>query len=140
MLVKVTDAEIDVMEALRYVRHPSCGAVATFEGDIRDQNEGEAVVSLEYEVYEALLRTQMEKIFDEIKQKWAVHEMAVIQRMGMLKVGDVGIVLCVSSPHRREALDAVSFAIEEFKKKAPVWKKEQTTETSKWINWKPQTE
>lgn len=123
------------MEALNYVRHESCGAVTMFEGDIRNENEGESVVGLKYEVYEQLLQNEMLKIAAEIREQWSIKEIAVIQRVGWLNVGDIGIVICVSSGHRREALDALSHAIEEFKKRAPVWKKETTTTGDKWINW-----
>ena len=135
MLIKLTETAIDPTEALEYVRHNSCGAVTMFEGDIRDINEGESVVGLTYEVYEDLLRNEMKKITDEIKVRWAIHEIAVIQRTGWLDVGDIGVIVCVSSAHRRDALEALSHAIEEFKKRAPVWKKEKTTDGEKWINW-----
>lgn len=135
MLIKITDQPIDVREALEYVRHESCGAVTMFEGDIRNTNEGESVAGLTYEVYDELLRNEMEKIGAEMRARWSVHEIAVIQRTGWLNVGDIGIVISVSSAHRRDALDALSHAIEEFKKRAPVWKKEKTTKGDKWINW-----
>jgi len=138
MLIEVTDQSIDAGRALDYVRHRSCGAVAFFEGDIRETNEGEAVISLEYEVYEALFRKVVSQIAAEIKDRWAVHEIAVIQRSGHLQIGDAGIVIAVSSPHRREALEAVAYLIEEFKKRVPVWKKEHRPGQPKWINWEPQ--
>lgn len=138
MLVKLTKDFIDVAEALAYVRHATCGAVTMFEGNIRNENQGEQVVNLEYEVYEKLFHKEVVRIAGEAKEKWHVHEVAVIQRIGLLQIGDTGIIVCVSSAHRRDALDALSYMIEEFKKRAPVWKKERTTQSEKWINWKPQ--
>lgn len=135
MLVKVTKDPIDVNEALQYVRHQSCGALATFEGNIRNENAGEIVVRLHYEVYEPLLHKEMDRIAGEIRERWSIHEIAVIQRSGWLEIGDIGIVISISSGHRREGLDALSYAIEEFKKRAPVWKKESTTAGDRWINW-----
>jgi molybdopterin synthase catalytic subunit len=135
MLVKVTEDPIDVNEALQYVRHASCGAVATFEGNIRNENDGETVIRLHYEVYEPLLHKEVNRIASEIRERWPIYEMALIQRIGWLDVGDIGIVISVSSGHRREGLDALSYAIEEFKKRAPVWKKESTTGGDRWINW-----
>ncbi len=138
MLVQLTKNVIDVAEALAYVRHPSCGAVSMFEGNIRNENQGEQVVNLEYEVYEKLFLKEIGRIAGEVRENWRIYELAVVQRIGLLQVGDTGIIICVSSAHRRDALDALSYMIEEFKKRAPVWKKERTSESEKWINWTPQ--
>ena len=138
MLVKLTAGTIDITEALSYVRHASCGAVAMFEGNIRNENEGEEVVNLEYEVYETLFQKEVSRIASEVNSQWNVYQIAVIQRIGLLEVGDTGIIICVSSAHRADALEGLSYMIEEFKKRAPVWKKERTSHGEKWINWKPQ--
>ncbi len=59
MLIKLTRTPIEIHEALAYVRHPSCGAVTLFEGNIRNENEGGQVIHLEYEVYENLFYKEM---------------------------------------------------------------------------------
>ena len=138
MLIKIVDTKIDIAEALDYVRDDSCGAVTVFEGNIRNVNEGESVVELEYEVYEALFHKMVGALIEEAQQRWQLVKVAVVQRTGLLQVGDTGIVICVSSGHRRDALDALTYLIEEFKKRVPVWKKERTLNSEKWINWVPQ--
>jgi len=139
LLIKLTSDPILCEEALSYVRHASCGAVSMFEGDIRNENTGDQVLSLEYEVYENLFHKEVTRIGDELKAKWAIHDIAVIQRVGLLQVGDAGIVICISSAHRRDSLEGLAYAIEEFKKRVPVWKKERTTRNERWINWTPQS-
>ena len=138
MLIKIVDSKIDLTEALDYVRDDACGAVTVFEGNIRIENEGESVVELEYEVYDALFHKMVAVLIEEAQQRWQIVKVAVVQRTGLLQVGDTGIVICVSSGHRRDALDALAYLIEEFKKRVPVWKKERTTNSEKWINWAPQ--
>ena len=133
MLVRIVQEEIDSGEALREVRHPSCGAVVAFEGNIREQNEGREVLALEYELYERLFHAELRRIFDEASSKWQVYKIALIQRVGRLEVGETGIVLAVSSAHRREALEACAYIIEEFKRRAPVWKREHYPEGSEWV-------
>ncbi len=133
MLITLTEKSIILEDALRHVRNPSCGAVAFFEGNIRNLNQGEKVLGLEYQVYPSFFQTEVQRIFAEIKSKWPIHELALIQRTGKLDVGETGIVIAISSPHRREALQALDYTIEEFKKRAPVWKKEHTTEGENWV-------
>lgn len=132
-MIQLTSTAINISEALAAVRHPSCGAVASFEGNIRQENEGRKVIGLEYEVYEKLFKAVVEKIIAEAKLKWKLHEIALIQRLGKLDVGETGIFIAVGSAHRREALEACAFAIEEFKRRAPVWKKEFYIEGSEWV-------
>ncbi len=133
-MIRLVSETIDIQEALRAVRHPSCGAVASFEGNIRQENEGRKVLGLEYEVYEKLFFAEVQRIFAEARGRWQLHELALIQRVGRLDVGETGIFLAASSPHRREALEACAFVIEAFKKRAPVWKKEYHSDGATWVD------
>lgn len=135
MLCRVTTEPINSQEALEYVKHPSCGAVALFEGIIREDNDGERVLDFYYEAYAALFPKVMDTLLQEARARWPIHQMAVIQRVGKLEIGDTGIVIATSSAHRREALDAVSYLIEQVKTRAPIWKKETTECGTKWANW-----
>jgi molybdopterin synthase catalytic subunit len=135
LLSQIVDGAIESADVLAFARHPSCGAVASFEGTIRNENKGRQVVSLLYEAYDALFHKINEQLFEELKLRWDVRRMAVVQRVGTLQVGDVGIVIALSSPHRRDALEGVQYCIEEFKKRSPVWKKETTAQGNEWINW-----
>ncbi len=134
MFIEVTEQPIDPEKARTAVRHPSCGAIALFEGTIRVENEGKEVRGLEYEAHEPLLRAEVERIATEIRQRWPIHQLALLQRTGKLDVGETGIVIAVSSPHRREALAACEYMIEEFKKRAPVWKKEHYADRAAWVH------
>lgn len=138
MLIEITTEAIDVQRALDHVRHPACGAVTLFEGNIRNTNEGEPVQALEYEVYESLFHNVVRQIIEEARERWAFYDVAVIQRSGLLAIGDCGIAIAVGSGHRREALAALEYLIEEFKVRAPVWKRELTAQGQRWLNWEPQ--
>lgn len=133
MIIQITGSPIDSAAALAAARHPSCGAVACFEGNIRSENQGEKILGLEYEVYPELFHAEVERIIAEAKTNWEIFKVILVQRTGKLEVGETGIYIAVSSPHRREALDACAFIIEEFKKRAPVWKKESHEKAEVWL-------
>ena len=133
MFIHLTKVKIDPNEALAVVRHPSCGAVASFEGNIRQENDGRKVFGLEYEVYEILFHAEVQRIFAAAKNQLKIQEFALIQRVGKLDVGETGIFITVSSPHRHDAIKACAFIIEQFKKRAPVWKKEFYAEDERWV-------
>lgn len=133
MWVKLSQDSISILEAKAAVQHPSCGAIAFFEGTIRRTNDGKDVTGLEYQVYDAFFYSEVGRIAEEIKAQWAIHEIAFLQRVGRLDIGESGIIIAASSTHRHDALQAVDYAIEQFKKRAPVWKKEFYKHSSEWI-------
>jgi len=133
MFIKLSADPIALLEAKAAVHHPTCGAIAFFEGNIRIQNDGKVVAGLEYHVYDAFFYKEVQRIAEEIDTQWTIHEIAFLQRVGRLDVGESGIIIAASSIHRRDALQAVDYAIEHFKKRAPVWKKELYRDSAEWI-------
>ncbi|KAJ0173474.1 hypothetical protein K1T71_010623 [Dendrolimus kikuchii] len=106
-------------------RNDSCGAVSIFVGTTRDNFEGKKVLRLEYEAYEPMALKAMKIICDDVRKKWpAVHSIAMYHRLGNVPCREASVVIAVSSPHRRESLDAVSYCIDQLKAVVPIWKKE----------------
>ena len=115
---------IDLAELVRHVAGPSCGAVATFSGTVRDSFEGRRVRWLEYEAYEPMAREALERIGADLRRRHDVGRIAIVHRTGRLDVGETSVAIAVSAPHRRAALEACAEAIERLKSTLPVWKKE----------------
>lgn len=113
----------------------SSGALSSFEGIVRDRNEGRQVTALEYEAYPELCEKEMQKVFHEVKQKFKVIQVNCFHRTGRLKVGEMAVWVGVTSGHRDDAFKACRFVIDELKDRLPIWKKEYYTEgDSGWIN------
>ncbi|XP_053613395.1 molybdopterin synthase catalytic subunit [Plodia interpunctella] len=114
---------VDVISDL--VLDNTCGAVSIFVGTTRDNFEGKKVVRLEYEAYESMALKAMKSICEEVRGKWpAVHSIAIYHRLGEVPCREASVVIAVSSPHRRDSLDAVSHCIDQLKATVPIWKKE----------------
>lgn len=122
--IKLTHEVLSVEEATALVTHPSCGAVSLFIGTTRDNFEGKDVVQLAYEAYEEMADKEMRKLCAEARGKWNLKHIALHHRLGLVPVTESSIIVAVSSEHRRESLDAVSFLIDSLKAKVPIWKKE----------------
>ena len=133
MKFSVSNTAIDVDAAKKAVADNSCGALVVFEGWIRDHNEGQQVERLEYEVYRPVAEKEGARIIDEAKQRYGVSHAICIHREGLLELGEIAVIVCVSSPHRGEAFDACRFIMEDLKSKAPFWKQESTTEGKRWV-------
>jgi len=132
-LVRVTDRPLDARETEAFVADPSCGAIVTFTGQVRDNARGQAVTELAYEAYTEAAETMMTGIAEEITARWGIEWVAIVHRVGVLGPGEASVVISVASPHRPEAFDACRHAIERLKEVVPVWKKEHYRDGSTWI-------
>jgi sulfur-carrier protein adenylyltransferase/sulfurtransferase len=128
-------AVIDTVRGREALADPACGGYATFEGWVRDHNEGRAVRRLEYEAYAALAEREGERIVAEAIAKYGVQHAACVHRIGDLGLGEMAVWVGVSSRHRAEAFAACRYIIDEVKHRVPIWKKEHYVDgDSGWVN------
>ncbi|XP_045112335.1 molybdopterin synthase catalytic subunit-like [Portunus trituberculatus] len=122
--IKLTEEVLSVEEATSLVTHPSCGAISLFIGTTRDNFEGKDVVQLAYEAYQDMAEKEMRKLCIIAREKWSLKHIALHHRLGLVPVTESSVIIAVSSEHRRESLEAVTFLIDGLKAKVPIWKKE----------------
>lgn len=113
-------------DALAWASLPSCGAIVTFAGTVRDHAEGRSgVVSLQYEAYEEQVVPRLRSIVDEARTRWpTLGRIALLHRVGPLALTEVSVLVVVSAPHRPEAFEAARFCIDTLKASVPIWKSE----------------
>jgi molybdopterin synthase catalytic subunit len=131
----VTDQSIDP-DALRdNLIDAAAGAYVSFEGWIRNVNEGHSVLRLEYEAYEPIAVSEGQRVVKEAIARFAVLQARCVHRTGMLEIGECAVWVGVTSGHRDEAFRACRFIIDEVKTRLPVWKKEHYVDgNSGWVN------
>jgi molybdopterin synthase catalytic subunit len=135
MKFSISSSTIDVAATRQSVADNSCGALVVFEGWIRDHNEGREVERLEYEVYRPVAEKEGARIIDEAIERYGVSHARCIHREGLLELGEIAVIVCVSSPHRGAAFDACRYIIDETKTRLPIWKKEHYLGgVSEWVN------
>lgn len=122
-------------EALkRELDDPRAGGFVSFEGWVRNKNEGKDVTHLEYQAYDALAVKEGGKIIDEALQKFEILDALVEHRVGDLQIGEIAVIVHVTSVHRGPAFDACEYIIDELKVRVPIWKKEHYTDgNTGWI-------
>lgn len=131
----ISDQPLSVDRAIAAVAHDAAGGIAVFIGTVRDHADGKAVVRLDYEAHTALAEQELRRVLEEIHAKDGSVRLCAIHRVGELRVTDLAVVVAASAPHRAEAFAACREAIEEIKKRVPVWKKEWSPEgTANWVN------
>ena len=132
-MYKVTSEPLALDPLATAVGRNTAGAVATFLGIVREFSRGRQVVHLEYEAYPEMAEATMRQIGQEIRAKWPVDDVAIVHRVGVLRIGEASVAIAVSAPHRRAALEACAYAIERVKQIVPIWKKEVWSDGSQWI-------
>jgi molybdopterin synthase catalytic subunit len=119
----------------RAVHDPACGGYVSFEGWVRDRNEGQSVLRLEYEAFAPLALREGQRILERARERFGVAHAHCAHRLGSLAVGELAVWVGVSAEHRGEAFEACRFIIDEVKHSVPIWKKEHYADgNSGWVN------
>jgi molybdopterin synthase catalytic subunit len=132
-MFRVTDNSLDLQELIDYVVDPEAGAIATFVGTTRNNNDGRKVIALDYEAYPEMAEKELVRLGEEAKSKWPICRMAIVHRIGPVQITEASVMIAVSAAHREAAFAACRFAIEEIKKTVPIWKKEVFEGGEIWI-------
>ena len=118
---------------VREVQSDEAGAIATFTGTTRIHSRGRTVDFLDYEAYEGMAEQEMERIANELRERYELTAVAIHHRVGRVDIGETSVVIAVSAPHRGAALAACKDAIDTLKETVPLWKKEVYEGGEEWI-------
>lgn len=124
----LADSALDIVTLRAPLAHARAGAYASFEGWVRDHNEGRAVDGLRYEAYAALAEAEGRRIADEALARFDVLDLRCVHRIGDLAIGDLAVWVGVVAAHRGAAFDACRYVIDEVKARVPIWKHERYRE------------
>ena len=125
MMFEITSDAIDPRAVEASVADAACGGIVSFLGVVRERaDDGRPVHGLRYEAYERMALAEFAAIAGEARERFGDVRLAIVHRIGELRIGDVAVVVVAASPHRAAAFDACRYAIDALKERAPIWKKE----------------
>jgi molybdopterin synthase catalytic subunit len=131
----LADAPFDIAPLRARLLCAEAGAYASFEGWVRNHNDGRAALGLRYEAYAALAEAEGAKILEEALAMFAIVDAACVHRVGDLAVGDLAVWVGVSAAHRDAAFTACHWIIDEVKSRVPIWKHERYAEgDAAWLH------
>jgi len=131
--VSITNQLLDITPAFSFVADPLHGAVSSFMGVVRNHNRGRIVTGISYDIFEPLAINLMKEICTNVFTTFG-GRIYLSHFKGYLKVGEVSVVIAVSTPHRNEAFSACRQIIEDLKHKVPIWKQEHYIDgASEWV-------
>lgn len=145
-LYEITDEPLSLDDVARRVTRPDCGAITTFAGTVRGETQtvegARGTDFLNYEAYGEMAERMLAQIGEEIKQQWPqVKAVSILHRTGRLEIGEPSVLIAVATPHRGDGcFEACRYAIERLKAIVPIWKQENWTDGSVWIEGPRQPE
>ena len=131
----LSESAIDPVIEKRRIDHAGAGACVTFEGWVRNHNDGRSVHQLDYQAYAPLALSEGEAILGDAMGRFELRAASAIHRTGSLKIGDMAVWVGVSADHRDAAYDASRWIIDEIKRRVPIWKNEHYADgESGWLH------
>ncbi|HZD42823.1 MAG TPA: molybdenum cofactor biosynthesis protein MoaE [Methanomicrobiales archaeon] len=128
-MIEIREEDFSIDEVVKRMKSEAAGAVVTFLGTVR----GEGTERMALEAYPEVAMEELQKIQDEAVEKFGVFALYIIHRTGTLSVGENIVLIAVSAAHRKEAFMACEYAIDELKKRVPIWKKEIGPSGEVWV-------
>lgn len=98
------------------------GAVVCFEGVVRPTEDGRAIAGLTYQTYDPMAQRQLQRLADEASERFDLLGVAARHSRGFVPAGGCSFHLCVAAAHRKAALAAMDWFIDQMKRDAPIWK------------------
>lgn len=130
--LQVVRTRIPTEQIVASLKAAEDGAVAAFEGIVRNHSRGKNTLYLEYEAYESMALAKMREIAAHIHRDFAIDRLAMVHRLGRLEIGETSVLIAVSSAHRAAAFDACRYGIDTLKRIVPIWKKEYFSDGAIW--------
>lgn len=114
------------------------GAISSFIGFVRDfdQNSTNQLDYIFIEQYEGMTQKSLQEIEKSAHKKWALEDLYIFHRVGLIKLNEPIVFIAVASKHRDDAFDACRYIIDYLKIQAPLWKKEVSNNHSLWVEQK----
>ena len=133
-LAELRDTPLSVDEVYAAVADDAAGGIAVFAGAVRDHDHGRSVTGLSYSAHPSAA-DELRRVCERVAGRFDLHAVAAVHRTGDLDIGDIAVVVAVSSGHRGTAFDACRALIDDLKQTVPIWKHQRfTSGDSEWVN------
>ncbi|QEH33639.1 Molybdopterin synthase catalytic subunit [Aquisphaera giovannonii] len=134
-MIEITDSPLDHAAITDGVRSKAAGAVCSFLGTVREMTGARRTLTLDYEAYREMALKKMAELESEARARWPILEIALVHRVGRLDLGEISVVVAVSTPHRSDSFEACRWLIDTLKDVVPIWKRETWADgTEEWVH------
>lgn len=135
--IQILSEPLVLEDNYNFVLAEACGGINAFVGTVRRWNKGEEITHLDFECYEPMAISELEKIAAKAKELFDTHKISIHHRTGKVAVTEIAVIITVSCKHRKASFQACEYIIDNLKKDVPIWKKEHLIDGSYWVNARP---
>lgn len=128
--IRIQREDFDVGVEVAALDAENTGAVATFTGKVRKEDD---LTALTLEHYPGMTEREIARIAEEAQTRWPLLGVTIIHRIGRLVPGDKIVLVAVAAQHRHAAFEACAFLIDYLKTRAPFWKEEERGGKTQWV-------
>lgn len=136
-LIQLQSGALDVTQAVAHVTDGRAGGIDVFLGTTRAEMspEHQGLVALDYEAYQEMALKELTGLAADARSRFPIIKLAIMHRLGRVRVTEPSVIIAVSCPHRAESFEACRFLIDGLKAKVPIWKKEVWSDgTGSWVH------
>lgn len=131
--IQLKDTELKTSDCENFVTSDAAGGIVVFVGTVRDQTKGKKVLRLDFEAYKPMAIKEMRKIAEQAMERFDALKISIHHRVGTLQIGEIPVIIAVSTPHRAAAFEACQYCIDTLKETVPIWKKEVFEDGEVWV-------
>ena len=133
--IRIQQADFDVAQEIAALTggRTDIGAVVSFSGLCRGDEDGQPIAALALEHYPGMAEAEIKRHADEALSRWPLQGLTVIHRFGRIAPGENIVLVLTASPHRQAAFQAAEFLMDYLKTNAPFWKREERQTGTSWI-------
>ena len=136
--IRIQEADFDVAHEIAALcqGRTDIGAVVTFSGVCRGNDDGQAIAALTLEHYPGMAEAEITRHAEEALSRWPLNGLTIIHRVGRIAPGENIVLVVTASSHRQAAFEAAEFLMDYLKTSAPFWKREESAGGTSWVEAK----
>ena len=123
-MIRIQEQDFDIAAEYAQLAQGNSGAIVTFVGRVRAEDNGRDIASLTLEHYPGMTEKTLQSVVEQARARWPLEQVSIIHRIGTLNAGEQIVFIGVSSAHRAAAFAACEFLIDILKTEAMLWKKQ----------------
>ncbi len=133
--IRIQDADFDVAREIAALTdgRDDVGAVVTFTGICRGDDDRKNVAALTLEHYPGMAEAEIGRHAGAAAARWPLTGLTIIHRVGRITPGENIVLVVTASAHRGAAFHAAEFLMDYLKTQAPFWKREETGDGGGWV-------
>ncbi len=132
--VQTADFDVHLLYQSLVEANSADGAVVTFVGRVREFNQGQQIADMFLEHYPGMTEKALHELAQQAQKQFTINRVSIVHRVGHLRLSDQIVFVGVTSAHRQDAFAACMWLMDELKSRAPFWKKESTTQGTRWVS------